>query len=260
MKNLLIVYKNELLQNKKLIISFGFIIIFLTISQLSAFPIVADIANKNIDFIPSELLELRGVESLTEFNDYNVYFRSTYQIMLIPISILAILTGGSLIFKDEKQNLIEYKMMMPVSRNIYFLSKFLVGITTMIIVLGLVYISGIVTSYFVTDSFNLNVYNQIFSYGLIPVMFYFTMSFLIAGSSSKINPAAIGSGIILIGYVIGYTANIIGSDYKWIKNVVPLELFVNGTPSNALIMIYLGISVMFFGSGLVLYKNRDLSA
>ena len=91
------------------------------------------------------------------------------------------------------------------------------------------------------------------------------VSLLLAGITSKVGVAGVGSMVVLFCYVLGYLSKLLDTKATWLAYFSPFQLF---SPQNAValenhtiveLVIYFALAVVFLIVGGFVYKRRDFN-
>jgi len=265
-KNVTKLTKFNIKNNKKQIIGWSIAIFSIMFLYMILFPSMKDIAEAEFNAMPEGLLELFGMDNLTSMNNFISYFGMIYNIILIAISIFAATFSANLLYKEEKTKTIEFLYSLKVSRVEIYVSKF---VTAFLAVLAVVLSAAISTTIcgFINggETFVFMDFIQIVKISSFTAFFFMAISIALSGISAKVSMSAIGSGVVLVCYMLGFLANLLGTRAEWLKYLSPFEIF---SPQNALLfdqniiaslMIYFSLFVLFIFVGGYVYRKRDFN-
>ncbi len=224
-----------------------------------------DVVSMKFEAMPQELLQFVGMDEVSELSNYNSYFGMIYTLVLIAVSIFAATFASGLILKEEKSKSIEFLNSLAISRVEIYVSKHLTYTIGVGIVLTLAVLSAIVCGYINGgETFVLMDILAAAKITSFTALFFGSISFMLVGVSPKIGTGAVGSGIVLISYMIGYLGELLGEQGEALLYLSPFITFsiqkVIAMKEDTVIAlaIYLVIYVLAFFIGCRAYQKRDL--
>jgi ABC-2 type transport system permease protein len=236
------------------------------------FPSVKDMAMDKLAAMPAELLAAFGMSSLEDFSNFNTYFVSIYQIILIVLSGYAVVVSANIIHDEEATGSIEFLYSCNVSRMEIYVAKLTVIITNLIIIIIAIFLAAMFGGLSVAkDSVDVGAIFLTILLTSFVVLIFVGIGFFVSSLSKKNKKASnIALGVMFGTYIIGYFSNI-GPDYlDFLKWFSPLD-FLSGS---AIMTSNLGIGtdnynfvgfiisiilvIVFNIVGYVLYSKKDL--
>lgn len=252
--------------NKRQIIGWSVSIFLIMFLYMILFPSVKDMAQIKLDAMPKELLQFVGMDDFSNMSNFVTYFGMIFRMILIAVSIFAASFSAGLIAKEEKTKTIEYLYALEVSRLEIYVSKLAAAFFAVLLVLccGVLaaLICGIING---GDTFMAADVIKIVKISGFTAFFFMAVSLMLGGVSAKIGAPMVGSMTVLVCYVLGFLAKLLGDKAQWLEKLSPFEIF---SPENAIalesqtiywILIYLGISVCILIGGGIVYKYRDFN-
>ncbi len=262
--NILKLTRFNLKTNKNQILGWGIAIFGIMFLYMILFPSVKDMAQIKMEAMPQELMQFVGVNDFTELNNYVVYFGMIYNLILIAISIFATIFAANIITKEEKNKTIEFLYSLEISRVEIYVSKLVTSfIAVLVVVLAAavsVLICGMVNG---GETFVLIDILQILKISSVTPFIFLSVGIMIAGITTKISGSNVGSGVVILSYILGFLSTMVGEEFQWLKYLSPFEMF---KPERALdlnqdillsIGIAAGVTILFLLIGIVVYKKRD---
>ena len=259
-------YLFELKSSRKSLIIWIFSILGIFIFSMSMFPSFSANAGAVDEMLANfspEMLKALGMD-IIDFSKPMDYLAYMFQYILVAVGALGILSGGTIIAKEEADRTIEFLYARPVGRYYIALSKIAATLTNMFITAACFYISTILTMKFITTTVD---YGAIFniSLALLLFMLLFTSIGLILGhffvKSSKRLP--VGLGLLFFMYFISIMADV-SEQFKVFKYFTPfkyfsgIDLIYNGFSSLYLLITGLIIIICVITTA-ILYQNKDLN-
>jgi len=265
-KNVIRLTSFNIKTNKKQIIGWSVAIFSIMFLYMILFPYMKDLAQAKFDSMPEEMLELFGVKNLSSMGNFISYFGMIYNIILVAMSIFAATFASNLLFKEEKNKTIEFLYSLKVSRGEIYLSKLITAFlgvlaVTLSAVLSTL-ICGLING---GETFVMFDFVQIVKISSFTAFFFMAVATSMAGISSKVSTAALGSGVVLVCYMLGFLGSLLQDKALWLKYLSPFEIF---SPTNALVfdtkvVVSLGIYMLLFIAlltvGGIVYKKRDFN-
>lgn len=263
-KNIIKLTSFDIKNNLFKIIGWSIAVFSIMFLYMILFPSIKDIAQVKIEVMPKELLQFMGMEEIQDMSNFIIYFGMIFNIVLIAISIFAATFSANLICREEKSKSIEFLYSLSVSRNEIYFSKVLtafIGVYIVVFSAALsTFICGMING---GETFIASDFLQIVKISSFTAFFFITVSFLLAGITTKIGVPVISSMSVLICYMLGYLGTLLGDKSEWLLNFSPFEAF---SPTNAInfsndtlkiLAVYLIIMTIFVVSGMIFYKKRD---
>lgn len=228
------------------------------------FSTMQEMAQVKFEMLPKEYLQLMGVEDISQMSNYVTFFGMIFNILIIIISIYAVTLGVQTLRKEEQNKTIEYLYSLAVTRKQIFYAKVLMSLIAVLIVVLSTSLAGIIFGFLVgDDTFILTDMVKIIKItGTVPFIFL-SIGLAISSIGGKYSSNGLGSGIVMLSYMLGYLAKILEDKGKFLKYFSPFELL---SPANALnlsnetyisfITIVLFTLILIYLSS-VAYKSRD---
>lgn len=265
MKNIIYLSKFQLKTTKKQWLGWTIAVFGILFLYMILFPSVKEMGQIKLDAMPKELLQVIGVEKMTDLSDYTTYFGMVYQFVLVAISIFAVTYGAGNLSKEEKNKSIEFLYALKVSRSQIFISKCVCSLITLLIIICLGAIAtllcGVING---GDTFNVANIISIVSTSSVTAIFFMSVGLMISGISSKLSGASLAGFLISLSYILGYIAELGGEKLAFLSYFSPFYLF-NGTNVLAMefntfvaLKVYFALIILFIYIGLTFYKKRDL--
>jgi len=255
---------NSITQNKKKVLTFSAASIFYTLFLLYVWTLFSDTFGDILNLFPKQMRIIAGFgDDLSTAGFLNGEFM--HLIGPIIVGAFGITLGASLIASEEENKTIDQFLALSISRNRYFIEKFLsllICILILTIVIGLTLMIGDLVY-----KINLSIKNILYaSLGL----FIFgstcgSISFLCGSIFAKnSNAATIGAGVAILGYVLD-------SVYKTVDSLSFVKYFSlhyyyndNGVIINGLdykhFLVLFFIIVISFSIGIFIFNKRDIKS
>jgi len=263
-KNSLKLMSFEIKNNRAKIIGWSVTIFLIMFLYMILFPSMKDMAQMKMEAMPEELLKFSKMENMSQMGNFITYYGMIYNMILIAISIFAVTFSANLITKEEKSKSIEFLYSLNVSRLEIYISKLLTAFIAVLIVVFSGAFSTLICGFANGgETFVLTDFMQIVKVSSFTAFFFISVSFLIAGITTKIGVSVIGSMVVLACYMLGYLGVLLEDKAKWLLYLSPFEMF---SPTNALelsnktlisLVIYFVFMVVFFVLGASFYRKRD---
>lgn len=246
------------------------LLIILSIFLISFLMYPAIIESNNIEML-NDMLQTFPEELLVAFNfDIsnldNVYgwLKSEGMVYLVLIvSCYAAYIGGTIIVKEENDKTIEYLNSLPVSRNMIYNSKVIIGlinIIMLILIIGIFNYIGLTLS----GEFDKKQYLLLSISPLFPALVSFFGCLFISTFTHKTKRiSGLSFGIVLISYIL-YIISTMSEATEFIKYFSLFTLadlrniIVNNDFSILILLISIVISVTLYFVSLKRYNNKDL--
>lgn len=256
----------DLKNNKSKIIGWSVAIFLIMFLYMILFPSMKDMAQMKMDAMPEELLQFTKMTDISKIGNFTTYFAMIYNIVLIAISIFAATFSANLIASEEKTKSIEFLYSLNVSRLEIYISKLLTAFIAVLIVVCSGAFSTLICGFANGgETFVVADFLQIVKISSFTAFFFISVSFLIAGITTKIGVSVISSMVVLACYLLGYLGVLLEDKAKWLLYLSPFEMF---SPNNALelnsqtiisLVIYFVITIIFLVCGANFYNKRDFT-
>ena len=233
---------------------------------MSMFPSFADMGTSINDMMagfPPEMSKAFAFDVI-DFSNPMEYLCYMYQYFLIAMGCLAILTGGSIISKEESDKTIDLLYAQPVTRTYIAGSKIAAAFAQMIVTTALFFLSTWLIMEIVTESFDFRGLVKL-SIGVLLFMLLFTSVGLLLGhfivKPGRRLPFALG--IVFITFFLDIMGKI-SEEVGWMKNLTPYHwydgvLLLKDGFSPVYMAVTIGVIVI--GSSLtgLLYTRKDFT-
>jgi ABC-2 type transport system permease protein len=259
------VFLRELKDNLKALIIWSVCMFLTVLSGMGKYTAYSSGGNSEVfDKMPHTMKALLGFGSF-DVTSMSGFFALLFVYMVLIAAIHAVLLGGGIIAKEERDKTTEFLMVKPVKRSAIITSKLLAALFNVIII-NLVTLASSIAM--------VGVYNKGKDISGVIVMFFLSMFiiqliFLSLGamlSSIMKNPKTSGSlavGILMISYIISKVTDLtdrvnslnIFSPFKYFS----YERILNGDGLSFVIsLLSLVIAAVFSASTYFFYLKRDL--
>lgn len=271
-KNIGRIFKAEFkMRMKNLIVWSGAMFAILLLYML-LFPSVKEIAIEKLEAMPAELLAMFGMSAESDFANYNTYFSSIFQIILLVLCAYASVNATNSLHDEETTGSIEFLNSCKVSRIEIYVSKVLVVLCNLTIITILSFLAIIISGAIVaTAQVDAGAIFATVFVSYLAILVFAGIGFLISALLKKsVKASNIALGVFFGTYIIGYLSNI-GPDFirfmKWFSpidflspNLVMNSTLGIGNDTFNVIGIILGL-IIILGSiigGYFVYKKKDL--
>ncbi len=267
----MLIYKRELVKNKKSTILWTSILLLYNVSMLMLFPSLSGQMKEKINVMmeafPKEMLVAFGMDkvSITELLGYY----NTYCYLLVTIlgGIFAVLQGISILSKEEDEKTIEFLLSKPVTRKRIINEKVLALLTNILILNIIVSLFSYITIEIVSkDSYSLQTLLLLFTSPVLMQITFAAVGLIISVFmvKARVN-IPIGVGIVLGLYFIGIIATI-SEKVEFLKFLTPFkyvdgaDIITNGTiePFYIFLMAVITLSCTFITH--IIYNKKDIVA
>lgn len=266
------IFKVEIFMRWKMILIWSVVLIAIMLLYMLLFPSVKEMALEKMAAMPEELLAFFGMSGEDDFSNFNQYFASIFQIVLIVLSAYAASTGASILHDEESNGTIEFLNACNVSRGEIYFAKVITIFVNFVIILLCTTLAVLVSGFMVAaDTIDPKAIVSTLWLSSLTIFSFAAIGFLIATIIKKnIKAANIALAIMFGIYIIGYLSNI-GPDFlshlKWLS---PFEFLSSGkimtttigigTNSLEIMAIILPIMLIFglLITGYYLYQKKDL--
>jgi len=256
----------DLKNNRRQIYGWCISIFSIMFMYMILFPSMQDMAKIKMEALPKEFLQFFDMQSMDDLSNFMGYFGMVFNLILIAMSIFAASFSANLIYREEKTKTIEFLYSLEVSRTEIYVSKLITAFAACLAVLLSAATSTIVCGYANGgETFILSDLLQIIKISGFCVFFFMAVSLLIAGITSRVGVAGVGSMVVLFCYVLGYLSKLLDTKATWLAYFSPFQLF---SPQNAVAIehhtivelgAYVALTVAFLIVGGVVYKRRDFN-
>ncbi len=264
-KNIVRLCKFNIYILRKAIIGWCCVVTALMTLYMILFPYVQDIAGVKMDALPTEILQLVGMDSLSDMANYTTYYGMIFGIILVAVSIFAATFSAGLITKEEKTKSIEFLSSLAVSRQEIYVSKYITSLVAVAAVLvGAVCSAAVCGLINGGETFSLaGVLTSAKTAGFTAV-FFGAVGLFMAALSGKIGGGAAVSVVVIASYMLGYLGELLGDKAEFLFYLSPFKAF---SVENSLSMdgefiaslaVYFGIYVVLVVAGCIAYQKRDL--
>lgn len=263
-KNIMRLTVFQIKTNKRQIIGWTIGIFAIMFLYMILFPSVQDMAQIKMEAMPEELMQLMGMDDFSDMSNYMSYFAMIYNIILIAISIFAVVLGAGVITREEKNKTIEFVYSLEVSRVELYISKFLTAyIGVMIVIMGAAssaIICGVING---GETFILMDMIQMVKGSAVTPFVYLGVGTMLAGITSKVSGASVGSMVVILSYVLGFLSTMVSDSLSWFKYLSPFEVLSPDTVVELTgeVMItmcgYCAVMIVFVVIGGIIYNKRD---
>jgi ABC-2 type transport system permease protein len=260
------IFLRELKANRKALIIWGVCMVLLVLSGMGKYEAYSAGGTSSEVFtkMPFTVKALLGIGSF-DVTTMSGYFAMLFLYIELAVAIHAVLLGGGILAKEERDKTTEFLMIKPVSRTAIITSKFFASFVNIVILNIVTWISSIgMVAHFNKGK---DISSEMLMFFLS--MFIVQLIFLSIGASLAAivkNPKASGSlavGILLASFMISKITDLY--DKMNILNLlVPFKYFsyvdiVAGKGLNFVIVILsLLLSAVLFASTYFFYRKRDL--
>lgn len=266
------IFKVEIFMRWKMILIWSVVLIAIMLLYMLLFPSVKEMALEKMAAMPEELLAFFGMSGEDDFSNFNQYFASIFQIVLIVLSAYAASTGASILHDEESNGTIEFLNACNVSRGEIYLAKVITIFVNFVIILVCTTFAVLVSGFMVAaDTIDPKAIVSTLWLSSLTIFSFATIGFLIATIIKKnIKAANIALAIMFGIYIIGYLSNIGPKFLAHLKWLSPFEFLSSGkimtttigigTNSLEIMAIILPI-LLIFGlliTGYYLYQKKDL--
>ncbi len=191
-------------------------------------------------------------------------FLNTYLFSYMPLilGILTILAGSGLLASDEESGTLDLVLGHPISRSRLFIGRMLAFVTTLITILGIIWLgilAGITRS---TISFTVGQLLLPFLSLLAVLLFFGTLALLLSMVLPSRNLAASLTGLVLVlSFFLGIAANM-DPNLETISKFSPLYYYQGGFAIDGMkwdwLVGLISISVIFTAVALWRFEGRDV--
>lgn len=263
-KNVLKISRFDLKTSKKNLIGWIISIFAIMFLYMILFNSIQDIGRVEMELMPVELLELMGMEYMSDMSSFVYYFGMIYAIMLIAISVFASSYTAGLLYKEEKERTIEFLYSLEVSRSEIYVSKAITGLLGTILVLISAIVSTVICGFInggetfhLGDTLRMGLFS-----GFIPIIFW-AFALLIVGVTAKFRVTMAGSMLVFFTYILGYLSSLLGDKAVWLSYISPFEMFRPrqmldmGQTEHLAFLFYFILIIICIITGSLVYKRRD---
>jgi len=168
---------------------------------------------------------------------------------------------------ERDKGTLEVTLSRPISRNGLLLTLYLAGLIFIGILVAVLMVSSIITTYAVGLGHELQLANTVQLWLVAWLLFaaFMSLTFAVSVGSDRAAPAfGIPATIILLSYLVWAIASI-WPDVRWLGeytvfHLVKAQETLDDGPATADVLILLGLSVVFMGIALYRFPRRDLPA
>ncbi len=265
LKNIFKLCSFNLITTKKAIIGWSVAIFSIMTLYMILFPSIQDLAQAKFDAMPKELMQLVGMEDMSDMSNYVTYFGMIYNLILVAVSIFSATFSAGLITKEEKTKSIEFLNSLAVSRLEIYISKYLTSLIAVIIVLAGAIISVIACGFIGGgESFILADIIASAKITSFSALLFGGIGLMFAGISTKLGTGSVVASVVLASYMLGYLGELLGDKAEWLMYFSPFVMlnvgevveFSDKTLFNLIAYIFVYITALIVGGAI--YKRRDL--
>ena len=256
----------DLKNNRRQIFGWSFAMFAIMFLYMILFPSMQDMVKLKLDMMPKELLQVFGMEEMTELSNFVNYFGMIFGIVLVAICIFAVTFSANLIYKEEKTKTIEFLYSLEVSRVDIFVSKLITSFVALLAVLLSVAVStAICGAINGGKTFVMGDVMQIIKISGFSAFFFASAALLLAGVTAKIGVSTVGSMLVLVCYMLGYLSRLLSDKLGWLNNLSPFEVFSSekalSLERNTMIVfaVYFALMLVFLIVGGIAYTRRDFN-
>ena len=270
MNNILTLIKYNIRITRKTIIGWITIISSITFMYMILFPYIKDLATIKLNAMPKELLQLFKMDDFVSLGNYNDYYATMFNIILIIASVFGCIYIGSIFNNEEKNKSIEFIYSLPITRSQIFIAKLIT--TTIVITINIICftIAAIICGFLVgKETFNLIQLLEATKASSLAIYFHSSISILIAGITIKYSSSLIGAIFVIFSYIIGYLSTLLKDKGEILSYFSPLETL---SPKNiinqdsilfdpkimTIMIVYTIIMFILIYISYIYYKKRDL--
>ena len=256
----------DLRNNRRQLIGWCVAIFSIMFMYMILFPSMQDMAKIKMEAMPKEFLQFFDMQSMDDISNFMGYFGMVFNIVLVAMSIFAASFSANIIYREEKTKTIEFLYSLEVSRTEIYISKLITAFIACLAVLISAAASTIICGYANGgDTFIIGDLLRIIKVSGFCVFFFMAVSLMLAGITSKVGIAGIGSMVVLFSYVLGYLSKLLDTKATWLAYFSPFQLF---SPQNAVslethtiieLVVYVGLALVFLIAGGLVYKRRDFN-
>ena len=256
----------DLKNNRRQLFGWSFAMFAIMFLYMILFPSMQDMVKLKMEAMPKELLQIFGMEEMTELGNFVNYFGMIFSLVLVAISIFAVTFSANLIYKEEKSKTIEFLYSLEVSRIDIYISKLISSFVAVLTVLLSVVVSAAICGAINGgETFVIGDVMQIIKVSGFTAFFFASAALLLAGATAKIGVSTLGSMLVLVCYMLGYLARLLSDKLGWLANLSPFEVFsaerALSLESNTMLAlgIYFALMLVFLIVGGIVYKRRDFN-
>jgi len=214
------------------------------------------------------------LDQLSDFGEADFFTLSgsvaagfTHPFTLLLLGIIAVAFPALAIAGERDKGTLEVTLSRPISRNGLLLTLFLAGLIFIGILVAVLMVSSIITTYAVGLGHELQLANTVQLWLVAWLLFaaFMSLTFAVSVGSDRAAPAfGIPATIILLSYLVWAIASI-WPDVRWLGeytvfHLVKAQETLDDGPAAADVLILLGLSVVFMGIALYRFPRRDLPA
>lgn len=266
MKNMKTLFRFQLKTDIRSVAVWSAVLFGLMSLYMFFFSTMQEMAQVKFEMLPQEYMQLMGVDEISQMSNYVTYFGMIFNILIIVISIYAVTTGVRILKKEEQNKTIEYLYSLSVTRKQIYWAKVLMALVSVMAVVFCTFIAGLVFGFVVGDE--TFVITDMFATakitGTIPFLFL-AMGMVMSASGSRYASGGLGSGIVMVSYMLGYLGNILEDRAEFLKYFSPFELLSPARAINpsggtycALAAVMILTVILLCGSA-VIYGRRDFN-
>lgn len=266
------IFKMEMFMRQKMILIWSLALIAIMLLYMLLFPSVKEMALEKMAAMPEELLAFFGMSGEDDFSNFNQYFASIFQIVLIVLSAYAASTSASILHDEESNGTIEFLNACNVSRGEIYLAKVITIFVNFIIILICTTLAVLISGFSVAlDTIDPQAIAATLWLSSLTIFSFVAIGFLVATLVKKsIKAANIALATMFGIYIIGYLSNIGPEFLSHLQWLSPFEFLSSGEimtttigiGTNSLdVMAIIFPILIIFGlliSGYYLYQKKDL--
>lgn len=242
-------------------------LIVLISSGMAKFSAYSDMGQSMNDIIANFPQSIQAMFGLVGFdlNSATGYIGVMFMYTALMATIHATLLGANIISKEENDRTHEFLFTKPVSRSKAITQKIAAGLTIMIVLNIVSFLSSLFfVGYFTKDNstagYNFNLTLGLF---IMQLIFFFISTMIAAINKKPKTSASIATSVLLFTFLITYVINL-DNKFDFLKYLTPFKYFdaKDALLNNGFSLVFIIISTVIIIASItmtyVYYKKRDL--
>ncbi|MFC0272567.1 ABC transporter permease subunit [Metabacillus herbersteinensis] len=262
------IFKRELLRNRKSLIIWSIILVGLILMTLSIYPQFAEQQESMEELLkayPESMKKAFGMDTLSMGSLIGYYGIQVYFMTTLLGSIYAVMLAADIVAKEENEKTIEFLLAKPISRSQILTEKLLAVFINVVILNLVIVLVSLVGFQFSEQDIAMKSFLLLSIAQLLLHLSFAALAFLLSAIMKKTRTiVSVSLGIVLLSYLLSMVSGI--SDQLEFLQYVSFFKYVDAAdiiPDNTIKPLYLVImTVVIIGSisaTYLFYRKKDIA-
>ncbi|HOJ84518.1 MAG TPA: ABC transporter permease subunit [Bacillota bacterium] len=261
------VFLRELRVNRRSLLIWGAILMFLTFFTMSAFGAFEfeGQLDQYVELFPESMRKVFGLDRLSLNDPLGYYGTEIYVMILLFGSIYAAILGAGIMAKEEEEKTIEFLLARPVSRNQVLTGKLLALLIYILLFNALIGLSALAAfKSYVSAAYSQAILLRLLAAPFLAHLAFACFGFLLAFFFTRRRSAMPTSiGLVLAFYFCDVLATL-SEKMEFLGYLTPFhyvsaaDIVINEQIGWTNILVLLAASAAAIGASYILYRRRDI--